>query len=59
LEFGGSFSTARKKCPQTNNAKPLPRIARAAAQVTPAERRVEDQTVSAMAADKKNTWGKE
>jgi hypothetical protein len=34
-------------------------MASAAAQVTPAERRVEVQTVSVMAADKKNTWGKQ
>ena len=51
--------TPRKRLPQTNRAELLPRMARAAAQVTPAERRAEYQVDSDMAGDKKNIWEEE
>ena len=58
-ESGEALRTLRKRLPQTNRAELLPRMARAAAQVTPAERRLEYQTESGMTGDKQNTWEEE
>src|SRR5215472_13002474 len=49
------FSIPRKKLPHTRNAVALPRIASAAAQVTPADLRVDVQADSLIVPDQKST----